>query len=81
MHFPETSIENLRGFGYTEDQARFLYLVATHSGYFSARQYLAFTGAKSGEKSMALTRKCLGRGTPQPDYCFETVVSTTSSPA
>jgi hypothetical protein len=23
MHFPETSIENLRGFGYTEDEARF----------------------------------------------------------
>jgi hypothetical protein len=38
MHFPETSIENLLGFGYTEDEARFLYLVATHSGYFSTRQ-------------------------------------------
>ncbi|MGB7846205.1 MAG: hypothetical protein WBL63_11360 [Candidatus Acidiferrum sp.] len=62
MQFPETSIENLRGFGYTEDEARFLYLVATHSGYFSARQYLAFTGAKSGEKSMALTQKVLGKG-------------------
>jgi hypothetical protein len=62
MYFPETSIENLRGFGYTEDEARFLYLVATHSGYFSARQYLAFTGAKSGEKSMALTQKVLGKG-------------------
>ena len=62
MHFPETIIENLRGFGYTEDEAQFLYLVATHSGYFSARQYLAFTGAKSGEKSMALTQKVLGKG-------------------
>jgi hypothetical protein len=39
MRFPETSIENLLGFGYTEDEARFLYLVATHSGYFSTRQY------------------------------------------
>jgi hypothetical protein len=62
MHFPETSIENLRGFGYTEDEARFLYLVSTHSGYFSTRQYLAFTGAKSGDKSMALTQKVLGKG-------------------
>jgi len=62
MQFPETSIENLRGLGYTEDEARFLYLVATHSGYFSTRQYLAFTGAKSGEKSMAFTQKLLGRG-------------------
>jgi hypothetical protein len=62
MHFPETSIENLLGFGYTEDEARFLYLVATHSGYFSTRQYLAFTGAKSGDKSMAFTQKVLGKG-------------------
>jgi len=29
VRFPETSIENLLGFGYTEDEARFLYLVAT----------------------------------------------------
>jgi hypothetical protein len=62
MHLGETSIDNLRGFGYSEDEARFLYLVATHSGYFSTRQYLAFTGAKSGEKSMAFTQKVLGKG-------------------
>jgi hypothetical protein len=62
MYFPETSIENLLGFGYTDDEARFLYLVATHSGYFSTRQYLAFTGAKSGDKSMAFTQKVLGKG-------------------
>lgn len=62
MNLSETSIDNLRGFGYTEDEARFLYLVATHSGYFSTRQYLAFTGARSGEKSMALTQKVLGKG-------------------
>jgi hypothetical protein len=62
MRFPETSIENLRGFGYTEDEARFLYLVATHSGYFATRQYLSFTGAKSGDKSMAFTQKVLGKG-------------------
>lgn len=62
MTFPESSIDNLRDFGYTEDEARFLYLVATHSGYFTARQYLQFTRAKSGEKSMAFTQKLLGRG-------------------
>lgn len=27
--------EALRYFGYTEEEARFLYLVATHSGYFT----------------------------------------------
>src|SRR5215472_10239924 len=62
MQFPETSIENLYGLGYTEDEARFLYLVATHSGYFSARQFLTFTGAKSGEKNLAFTHKLLGKG-------------------
>ena len=36
MQFSEASIDNLRSFGYTTDEARFLYLVATHSGYFSA---------------------------------------------
>lgn len=62
MRFPETSIENLRGLGYTEDEARFLYLVATHSGYFSTRQFLNFTGAKSGDRSMAFTQKVQGKG-------------------
>jgi hypothetical protein len=56
MRFPESSIENLRGLGYTEDEARFLYLIATHSGYFSARLYLLYTQTKSGEKSRFLRR-------------------------
>src|SRR5690242_7367647 len=62
MTFPESSIENLRSLGYTEDEARFLYIVAAHSSYFSTRQYLQFTGAKSGDKSMAFTQKLLGKG-------------------
>ena len=62
MDFRESSIENLRSLGYTEDEARFLYVVALHSGYFSARQYLTFTGAKTGEKTVAFTQKVLGKG-------------------
>src|SRR5260370_3595644 len=62
MTLSESSFENLRSLGYTEDEARFLYIVATHSSYFSTRQYLQFTGAKSGEKSMAFTQKLLGKG-------------------
>jgi len=62
MKFPETSIENVRGLGYTEDEARFLYVVATHSGYFSTRQFLNFTGAKSGDRSVGFTQKVLGKG-------------------
>jgi hypothetical protein len=62
MTFPESAIENLRSLGYTDDEACFLHIVATHSSYFSKRQYLQFTGAKSGEKSMAFTQKLLGKG-------------------
>ena len=62
MDFRKSSIENLRSLGYTQDEAKFLYLVAMHSGYFSARQYLTFTGAKSGDKSMTFTQKLLGKG-------------------
>src|SRR6266481_1157344 len=62
MEFRKSSIENLRSLGYTQDEAKFLYLVAIHSGYFSARQYLTYTCAKSGEKSMTFTQKVLGKG-------------------
>ncbi|MHB8487434.1 MAG: hypothetical protein ACYDCM_17105 [Candidatus Acidiferrales bacterium] len=62
MRFLETSIENLRGLGYTEDEARFLYVVATHSGYFSTRQFLEFVGAKSGDRSVGFTQRVLGKG-------------------
>jgi predicted DNA-binding transcriptional regulator AlpA len=62
MNFPESSLANLSSLGYTEDEARFLYVVATHSGYFSMRQFLQFTGTKSGDKSMTFSRKLLGKG-------------------
>lgn len=62
MRFPESGIENLRDLGYTEDEARFLYLVAIHSGYFTTRQFLNFIEAKSGDRSMAFTQKVLGKG-------------------
>lgn len=44
-------LECLQSFGYTPQEARFLYLVATHSGYFLARQFLAFTGAHWGKRT------------------------------
>jgi hypothetical protein len=62
MNFTESSVANLSSLGYTEDEARFLYVVATHSGYFSTRQFLQFTGTKSGDKSMSFSQKLLGKG-------------------
>jgi hypothetical protein len=53
--------EALRGFGYTEEEARFLYLVATHSGYFTCQQFLQFVGTKPGKRSVAFARKVMGK--------------------
>jgi hypothetical protein len=47
----------LMEFGYTEEEARFLYLVATHSGYFTCQQFLKFIQAKPGKRSIAFARK------------------------
>lgn len=49
--------EALRGFGYTEEEARFLYLVATHSGYFTCQQFLQFIKTKPGKRSVVFARK------------------------
>jgi len=52
-----SQIDALRALGYTEDEARFLYLVATHSGYFVARQFLGFTGASWGKRTTLFWNK------------------------
>ena len=62
MKLPESSLVNLCNLGYTADEARFLYVAATHSGYFSIRQFLQFTGTKSGDKSMVFSQKLLRKG-------------------
>ena len=48
MKIAEQDIAAIRAFGYTEDEARFLYIVATHSGYFVPRQFLALDRRRSG---------------------------------
>ncbi len=53
----QPQIDALRALGYTEDEARFLYLVATHSGYFVARQFLGFTGACWGKRTTLFWNK------------------------
>src|SRR5207247_9197607 len=62
MNIPESSLANLCYLSYTEDEARFLYVVATHSGYFTIRQFLHFTRTKSGDKGMAFSQKLLRKG-------------------
>jgi hypothetical protein len=62
MNIPETHLANLRAFGYTESEARFLYIAATHSGYFTVRQFLEFANAKSGKRSACFVEKLIALG-------------------
>src|SRR5215469_7084586 len=57
MNIDEPYLSALKAHGYTRDEASFLYLVATHSGYFVARQFLAFSGASWGKRTTLFRRK------------------------
>jgi hypothetical protein len=52
-------VEAIERYGYTPTEARFLYLVATHSGYFTQRQFFDFAGVNRGGMGTRLTRKAL----------------------
>jgi hypothetical protein len=62
MNISETHLANLRAFGYTEPEARFLYIAATHSGYFTVRQFLEFANARSGKRSACFVEKLTALG-------------------
>src|SRR6266568_2994661 len=62
MSIHESQLANLRTIGYTEVEARFLYLVATHSRYFTVRQFLDFARARSGKRNARLVEKLFGLG-------------------
>jgi hypothetical protein len=59
MKMPEEHVERIAALGYTESEARFLYTVATHSGYFTMRHFNIFTGVQRGKRSMAFAQKLL----------------------
>lgn len=62
MKLPAEHIAAIQTLGYTEDEARFLHIVATHSGYFLPRQFIAFTGAHWGKRSQHFTEKLQKHG-------------------
>jgi len=57
MNIARAYLEALQAFGYTEEEARFLYIVATHSGYFMARQFLAFADVHWGKRTTLFWNK------------------------
>lgn len=62
MNIPHNHVAQIMDFGYTDPEAKFLYVVATHSGYFTLRQFLNFTGARRGKRSTQFARKILNNG-------------------
>lgn len=61
MKFPIQQIQKLRSFGYTERGARFLYVVALYSGYFTQQQYTEFGPASRGCIAHGFTSKVVTR--------------------
>jgi hypothetical protein len=62
VNWPQDQIETIAALGYSEVEARFLYLVATHSGYFTLRHFLGFSGAHRGKRSFSFAQKLLRHG-------------------
>ena len=67
MKIADIHLDALKELGYTEAEARFLYIVGTHSGYFTSQQYLDFSGVERGYRSDALTRKLLSNKHASPE--------------
>ena len=61
MSIRPEDLSAIRCLGYTDTEARFLYLVATHSGYFTQRQYLTFTDQSHGWLVNRLITRILSR--------------------
>jgi hypothetical protein len=57
MNIRPAHLDALETLGYTEAEARFLYIVATHSGYFVARQFLTFTASHWGYRTNTFWNK------------------------
>ncbi len=55
-------VEAIERHGYTPTEACFLYFVATHSGYFTQRQFFDFAGVNRGGMGTRLTRKAVAQG-------------------
>ena len=70
MKFLPINTEALRSFGYTEEESQFLYLVATHSGYFTCQQFSQFIKTKPGKRSVAFARKIMEKKHASSKECL-----------
>jgi len=59
MNIRAEHLDALQRLGYTGREAAFLYLVATHSGYFTQRQFLEFAQTRKGDAVSRFIGKAL----------------------
>lgn len=62
MNFPPVHIELIQDLCYTESEARFLYIMAVFSGYFTLRQFRVFTGCSYGKRPTSFAQKLITQG-------------------
>ena len=62
MNLPLAHIERIQELGYTEPEARFLYIVAVFSGYFTLRQFRVFTVSSYGKRPTSFAQKLIAQG-------------------
>ena len=79
MNIAPAHLDALKALGYTEAETRFLYIVATHSGYFTARQFLAFTGGSLGQADHDLLEQAKPKDMPEWSAFQRAAWSITSS--
>jgi hypothetical protein len=61
MNISDSYLDAVKSLGYTETEARFVYIAATHSGYFTAAQFRSFTGVLTGKRSFLFTQKVIAK--------------------
>jgi hypothetical protein len=62
MKMPQEQVERIKELGYKEAEARFLYIVAVHSGYFTLGQFRAFTKTAYGKRPTSFAQKVIKHG-------------------
>jgi hypothetical protein len=62
MNLPSAHIERIKDLGYTDSEARFLYMVAVFSGYFTLGHFRVFTGSAYGKRPTSFGQKLLKQG-------------------
>jgi hypothetical protein len=62
MNLPAAHVERIKDLGYTDSEARFLYIVAVFSGYFTLGHFRVFTGSAYGKRPTSFAQKLIKQG-------------------